>query len=159
MERTLQVFITNLKILAKLEAGDKLTSNGFNYGISAKQRFFGDSIIRTITGDSGKVTIDILTHDFDTIYMIADLIFSSLQSVTEEVSTQRLNLLSSLHNAITQSITGLDELCGTYANDALIRHGIRDLFHTIETRQKWFRDMLLERKCELSTDVVERKYV
>ena len=159
MEQVLKVYIDNLRVLAKLQVGHKLTSNGLDYGFSTQHWLIGDTVSRTLRGDGGQLTVDFLAHDFDTIQTIVDLTFESLEHVTSDVANSRLKALATLYNAINHAMGGLDNMCGTYTKDPLIRPEIRDLYNVIEARQKKLHDMLIEKECELDSGATERRYV
>jgi hypothetical protein len=121
---TLEDIYINLRVLSKLEIGNKLIKNNKHINIDSSYLQF---VYRWYNGTNRSNTIYFITH----ILLKAFEISEQLIDLQTEESTQ---LLFRLNNELKNSINGLLNLKQTYSNDRLIQSEIDIMIDNIRTK-------------------------
>lgn len=162
MNSAIRVFITNLDILSKLEKNEKIKTTDHKYDIVKPTALHIDGLLRWATDRDRTDDMDVISHDYETVFLIADLMLESKsiknKSEGDISNDEKLDTLCEIHRSLLNSIDGLDKLCGTYIDDALIRDRIRELINNIIERVKKLRVQLTEYGCVVTADLRPLKY-
>jgi hypothetical protein len=162
MNPVISIYIENLSVLAKLERNERIHTTEYKYDILKPDTLHIGGFARWLIGYDRKKNMDVISHDYETIFLITDLMLSSKDiKKREENDTENnknLDTLCEIHKALLNSIDGLDNMCGTYVEDLIIRDRIKDLVSRIVEYVKVLKNRLTEYGCIVSADVRPLKY-
>ena len=141
------LILTNLKILANINANDKVTINNYN-NISIDPPYLSQSLFRWFNGDSRNNTINTIDIIISNTFRIIDSIYddeinkknNNESNYFENGNSQKLQTFST---ELKNSIKGLQNLKITYKNDISICSKIDIDIEKINLRIKKINNLLI----------------
>lgn len=130
----LETIILNLKIIAKIQIGNKLCINEKNIYID---NTYFQSIYRYIYDNSRYKTIDFLEYlDKELSIKIENILNNSNNPELDLFLNTRESILVNLNHNIQLSLVGLNNLKDTYDNDQFTKSKIEIIINSFELKNK-----------------------
>jgi hypothetical protein len=130
----LETIILNLKIIAKIQIGNKLCINEKNIYID---NTYFQSIYRYIYDNSRSKTIDFLEYlDKELSIKIENILNNSNNPELDLFLNTRESILVNLNHNIQLSLVGLNNLKDTYDNDQFTKSKIEIIINSFELKIK-----------------------
>jgi hypothetical protein len=162
MNNAIAIFIENLNVLAKLERNERIHTTEFRYDIDKPDLLHISGFKRWLIDYDRNKNMDVILHDYETIFLIGDLMLNSRdvknRSENDIENNRNLDTLCEIHKSLLNSVDGLDNMCGTYIDDAVVRDKIKDLIEKIAINVKSLRVRLTDLGCVVTADLRPLKY-
>jgi hypothetical protein len=137
--------LTNLKIISKLQVGDKLLYHDNQFNID--KWFYLQPLIRWYYSESRSSTLKHLNEFIENVFHLIEIIYSSEMGTLENnyyipVSKQPVfneensSLLINIVNELQNAVNGINNLKQTYNNDITIVSSLDILIEKIQVRIK-----------------------
>lgn len=131
-------YITNLKIISKINVNEKIYINNDQFIIVERNSTLL-SLIRSLYGENRYKNIDQLSDIYNNIFSFINnqlnskyLSISKLTNIEEDIYFEIISQLENICTELKNSISGLDSLKKTYNNDILIDSQLDDLITRID---------------------------